>query len=153
MSPENPFKNMNTEVSEVVPRKIEIPENELEFSFAASGGPGGQGVNTSNSKAVLHWNIGASTILSEDEKERIRAYFGKRVNADDEVVMSCSTQRSQRQNREQVTEELHTLVAKALIVAKERKPTTPTKGSERRRLDEKTKQGRKKEERGRRLDE
>ncbi len=139
MSFENPFES-----------RMIIPEEELQFSFASSGGPGGQGVNTSNSKAVLRWNVGASSCFSDEEKMRIRTFFGKRVNANDEVVMSCSTQRSQLRNRQQVTEELNVLVAKALFIEKERKATKPTRGSEQRRLNEKTAHGRKKAERGQR---
>ena len=134
-------------------RKILIPETELRFSFASSGGPGGQGVNTSNSKAVLRWNVGASSIFSDDEKARIRTFFGKRMNAEDEVVMSCTTQRSQLQNRQQVTEELNTLVTKALVIEKVRRATRPTWSSQLRRMDEKTAQGRKKEGRKIRHDE
>lgn len=153
MSPGNPFEKNSVNSPEVLVRRIVVPDDELEMTAANSGGPGGQGVNTSKSKAVLFWHVGASKLFTDEEKERIRIFFGKRYVDGDRVKMECSTNRSPQQNREEVKERLNDLLTKAIEIPKERKPTKPTKGSQRERLNDKTAQGRKKAERRQRHDE
>jgi ribosome-associated protein len=68
----------------VTPR-IQIPLDEFEFTYARSGGPGGQNVNKVNSKAILRWNLVGSPALPDDVRERFLETFGTRVLATGEV--------------------------------------------------------------------
>lgn len=126
-----------------------IPESELGITFARSGGPGGQNVNKTNSKAVLKWKFDTSSAFNDEQKALIRAKLVNRINMEGEVVIHNSEERSQGQNREGAIRTLNELVAQALQVDAKRVKTRPTKGAKMRRLDEKTREGRKKEERGR----
>lgn len=114
-----------------------IPENELTITFARSGGKGGQNVNKTSTKAIVHWSVGRSQVLSWDEKERIRAKLFNRLNSNDELVVMAEEERSQSQNREKAISRLRSLVAQALRVPKKRRPTRPTKSSKLRRLESK----------------
>lgn len=125
-----------------------IPESELSITFARSGGPGGQKVNKTNSKAVLKWNVGASAAFNDEQKALIRTKLVNRINTEGEVVIHNSEERSQGQNREGAIRTLNELVARALQVDAERVATRPSRGSKERRMDEKTKEGRKKQGRG-----
>ena len=116
---------------------MQIPENEFTITFARSGGKGGQNVNKTSTKVIIHWPIGESAILSWEEKERVRAKLANRINNEDELVIMSEEERSQPQNRALATARLQTLVAQALRVPKKRRPTSPTKASKIRRLESK----------------
>ena len=122
-----------------------IPEGEFTIEFVRSSGPGGQKVNKTSSKAQLRWEIGASDVLNDDQKELVRALAGNRVNNEGEIVLSADTERSQLQNKNAEMARLQNIVDEALTPQKERKATKPSKGAIRRRLDEKTRHGKKKE--------
>ncbi len=124
-----------------------VPESEMQFTFSASGGPGGQNVNKVASKATLRWNVGKSGAYSEEQKQLIRDYSGSYLNKADEIIIQANEQRSQHQNRESATERLQNLVAQALVPKKERKATKPSWGKKQQRLDEKRMEGNKKRER------
>ncbi len=126
-----------------------VPENEMQFTFSASGGPGGQNVNKVASKATLRWNVGASGAYSEEQKQLIREYAGSYLNKADEIIIQSNEQRSQHQNRDSAAERLQNLVAQALIPKKERKETKPSWGAKQKRLDEKRMESNKKKERRR----
>jgi len=126
---------------------LTIPEGELSFSYARSGGPGGQNVNKVSTKAVLRWKLAESGSVSAEVKERIARLERKRVTTEGELVIASQRYRDQERNREDCLERLREIVLRALVVPKVRKATKPTKGSKRRRLAEKkrrseTKQGR-----------
>lgn len=116
---------------------ISIPTNEIKITFARSSGAGGQNVNKTSTKAILHWSVGNSQVLSSEEKFRVRAKLANRINNNDEVVLMSDEERSQPQNRDQVIERLQTLVTKALFIPKKRRPTRPTKASKLRRIESK----------------
>ena len=121
---------------EVTPT-LSIPLDEFEWSFARSGGPGGQNVNKVASKAVLRWNFEASPSVPEEVKARFRAKFPTRLTTEGEVVLSSEETRDQGRNREACLEKLGTLLRAATVIPKKRRPTKPSKASQRRRVADK----------------
>mgnify|MGYP001596543067 CR=1 FL=1 len=79
---------------------MQIPENELNISFARSSGKGGQNVNKTSTKVFIHWPIGKSVGLTDQEKARVREKLANRINNEDELVVMSEEERSQPQNRE-----------------------------------------------------
>lgn len=116
---------------------MNIPENEFIITFARSGGKGGQNVNKTSTKVFIHWPVGKSQVLSDEEKGRVRAKLANRINNEDELVVMSEEERSQPQNREIAIARLQELVTEALHVPKKRRPTRPTKGSKLRRIESK----------------
>ncbi|TFC36697.1 aminoacyl-tRNA hydrolase [Cryobacterium sinapicolor] len=118
---------------EVVPA-LTIPERELGWRFSRSSGPGGQHVNTSDSRVELFWNVAESTTLSDDQRMRLLARLAKRL-VDGVITVTASERRSQLRNRELALAKLADLVAAGLAPdAAPRRPTKPTRGSGRRHL-------------------
>ena len=113
----------------------QVPENEIEFRFVASGGPGGQHANRAKTKVDATFRLYASTTMPDELRERVRSRVGDvvRVTVDDE--------RSQLRNREIAVERLRGRVRNAGTVEKARRATTPTKGSQRRRVEAKRRRG------------
>ena len=116
-----------------------VPISELRIDFSRSGGPGGQNVNKTSTKVTLRWSVAASRAFSPEQKNQIRAFLRNRINKEDELVLSVETERSQSQNRELAIERLNTLVKKALVRKKIRRPTKPTRASKIKRLEYKRK--------------
>lgn len=109
-----------------------IPAGELGWRFSRSSGPGGQHVNTSDSRVELLWNMAASAVPTDEQKERLVAKLGRRL-VDGVLTVTASEQRSQLRNREIALEKLAALVAAALAPdAPARRPSKPTRGSKRR---------------------
>jgi ribosome-associated protein len=121
----------------VINERFAIPDSELEFTFARSGGPGGQNVNKVSSKAVLRWRLGENTSLPEEVKARLRGLERRRVTTEGDLVISSQTYRDQERNRQACLDRLREMVLRALAVPKPRRPTKPTRGSKKRRLAEK----------------
>lgn len=119
----------------VIRRGLVIPAGEITERFSASGGPGGQHANRSNTRVELRFDIAASEVLSNVERDKLTAAFGGdiRVVVDDE--------RSQTRNREIARERLTGRIRMALTPTRPRRPTRPTKGSKARRLDAKRRRG------------
>lgn len=114
---------------------MQIPESEFIITFARSGGKGGQNVNKTSTKVILHWPVGQSAVLSDEEKARVRGKLANKINNEDELVVMSEEERFQPQNREIAIARLQELVAGALRVPKKRFPTRPTKGSKLRRIE------------------
>lgn len=118
---------------EVLPG-LTIPASELRWRFSRSSGPGGQHVNTSDSRAELSWKIKDSLAISDSQRLILLSRLGPRLTAG-VVTVTASEQRSQLRNREIALAKLADLVAGALAAAPpDRRATKPTRGSTRRRL-------------------
>jgi ribosome-associated protein len=131
---------------EVTPT-IRIPFDEFEWSFARSGGPGGQNVNKVSSKAVLRWNFVGSPSLPDEVKARFRERFPSRITTEGELVMSSELTRDQGRNREDCLQKLAAMLRSAAARPKVRRPTKPSKASRRRRVEGKRHQASRKSSR------
>ena len=114
--------------------QIQIPDEELVFSYARSGGPGGQNVNKVASKAFLHWSIAQNSSVPDDVKERLRTLFRSRITVEDELVIQSQEFRDQEKNKLACLEKLRDFLVKAATVPKKRRPSKPSRGSKERRL-------------------
>ncbi len=127
-----------------LPAGLVIPDTELVERFSRSPGPGGQSVNTTDSRVELVWDPAASTVLDEHQRARVLA------RADGPVVAVAHEHRSQYRNRMAARERLAARVRELLAPPPpSRRPTKPTRGSKERRLDAKRQRGRTKQLRGR----
>ena len=113
---------------------LTIPESELQWRFSRSSGAGGQHVNTSDSRVQLTWDAAGSAALTEEQRTRILERTGRRTAAGT-ITVTVSARRSQLRNREAALDALRELLREALAPpAPARRPTRPTRGSQRRRL-------------------
>jgi ribosome-associated protein len=124
-----------------------IAPDEVEFSAIRAQGPGGQNVNKVSCAVHARFDIGASS-LPEWIKERLLAMRDSRITAEGVVVLKAQQSRSLEANKEDALRRLQELVDQAAVVQAVRRPTKPTRGSQRRRLDEKTRSGQVKALRG-----
>ncbi len=123
---------------------IQIPDDELHFSFARSGGPGGQNVNKVSSKAILHWDFAANTSLPAEVKDRLRSHHGKRLTSEGQLVIQGQRFRDQAKNIDDCRDKLRQMILQALHPPRPRKLTRPSRGSKLRRLAEKRRQSERK---------
>ena len=129
--------------------RLTIPAAELDWRFSRSSGPGGQHVNTSDSRVQLSWSIADSAVLSEAQREQLLSRLGRRLTAG-RITVTVSAQRSQLRNRETALEHLGELVRDALAPpAPLRRATRPTRGSARRHLAGKKRRSETKQQRQR----
>jgi len=119
-----------------VPRGLEIPDDELVERFSRSSGPGGQGVNTTDSRVALSWSIAESGALSEEQRSLLLDRFANRL-VDGVLTIVASEQRSQLLNRQAARGRLANLLRDAFIPAVERRATRPSRAARQRRLDAK----------------
>lgn len=120
---------------------VVVPLSELGWRFSRSSGPGGQGVNTTDSRVELTFDVAASAALSPAQKRRALERLGGRA-VGGTVTVVASEHRSQLRNRDAAAARLAQLLREALAPpARARRPTRPTLGSQRRRLDAKTLRG------------
>lgn len=119
------------------PDGLTIPAGELTERFSRSPGPGGQSVNTSDSRVELVFDVAASTALTDAQRARVLRTLGRRL-VDGTLVVTASEHRSQLRNRSAARERLAEQVREALAPPPPpRRATKPTKGSQRRRLEAK----------------
>jgi ribosome-associated protein len=114
--------------------RIQIPEEEFTWSFARSGGPGGQNVNKVASKALLNWDVGRTACLSLPAKIRLKTLQRRRFTKEGMLQIVSQRYRDQDRNRQDCLEKLRDMVLEALVVPKARKPSRPTRGSREARL-------------------
>ncbi|MEX0272269.1 alternative ribosome rescue aminoacyl-tRNA hydrolase ArfB [Leptolyngbyaceae cyanobacterium UHCC 1019] len=119
---------------------VTIPANEIEISAIRSQGAGGQNVNKVASAIHLRFDISASS-LPDRYKERLLQLNDQRITKDGVIVIKAQEHRSQEQNREEALKRLQDLIRSAVIVPKKRKLSQPTRRSQEKRLDRKSKRG------------
>ena len=126
-----------------------LPDQELHWRFSRASGPGGQGVNTTDSRVELSFDLARSPSVPEHLRDRALARLAGRL-VGGVLTVVASEHRSQLRNRDAARERLAAVLREATAAAPpKRRPTRPTKGSQRRRLDDKTRRGRVKRLRGR----
>jgi ribosome-associated protein len=118
-----------------------IPDAELTWRFSRSGGPGGQGVNTTDSRAELSWDLDRSAAIPEHLKARIRDRLANRL-VDGMLTIAASEHRAQLRNREAAEARLGALLAEAVQPPPPpRRPTRPSRGAKERRIADKKRRG------------
>jgi ribosome-associated protein len=126
---------------------ITIAEHEVEISAIRAQGAGGQNVNKVSSAIHLRFDIAASS-LPEHIKERLQALNDQRITKDGVIVIKAQAHRSQEKNRSDALQRLQELVDSVAVLPKHRRPTRPTRNSQRKRLDSKATHGNLKRTRG-----
>ncbi|HEX7939260.1 MAG TPA: alternative ribosome rescue aminoacyl-tRNA hydrolase ArfB [Gemmatimonadaceae bacterium] len=127
-----------------VSEELRIPRDELSFRASKSGGPGGQHVNTSSTRIELLWSVRNSRALTDDQRARLTAKLGTRLDGDGGLRIVASEHRSQARNRDEAEERLAKLVRRALVVPRVRRTTRPTRSGIEKRLESKKREGAKK---------
>ncbi|MDY6054272.1 alternative ribosome rescue aminoacyl-tRNA hydrolase ArfB [Micrococcus sp.] len=122
------------------PRGLVIPAAELAERFSHASGPGGQGVNTADSRVQLSLDLGTTTALTPTQRERALAGLAGRLTGT-VLTVAAEEHRSQRRNRTAARERMAALLRQALAPPVPRRATKPTRGSQRRRLQAKRQRG------------
>ena len=136
-------------MSLIITPDIVIPDEELEWKFIRSSGPGGQNVNKVASAAQLRFLLPQNASLPVAARNRLRRLAGQKLVDDGSILFKSVSERSQEGNRRAAQGRLEALIRAALVEPKIRKKTRPTKSSKERRIDSKKRRGATKLERGR----
>lgn len=118
------------------PLDLVVPAGELVERFSHASGPGGQGVNTADSRVQLSLDLATTTALNDKQRERAMSVLGDRPSGT-VLTITAAEHRSQRRNRAAARERLGEILRAALTPPVPRRPTKPTRGSKLRRLADK----------------
>jgi ribosome-associated protein len=132
----------------IITPDIVISDEELEWKFIRSSGPGGQNVNKVASAAQLRFLLPQNVSLPVSARNRLRRLAGQKLIDDGSILLKSMSERSQEANRRAALGRLEAMIRAALIEPKIRKKTRPTKASKERRIDSKKRRGATKQQRG-----
>jgi ribosome-associated protein len=118
-------------------QRLSIPDEEFDWSYARSSGPGGQNVNKVASKALLRWDVSASPSLPTDVKARLRIQQANRITIEGVLILTSQQHRDQERNRQDCLDKLRAMLLQAAAIPKKRRPTRPSRGSKERRIQAK----------------
>ena len=118
------------------PNGLTIAAAELIEQFSRSSGPGGQSVNTTDSRVQLSFDLGTASALSELQRRRALTFLAERLTGT-VLTISASEHRSQHRNRIAARERLASMLREAIVPPIPRRPTRPSRGAKRRRLEAK----------------
>ena len=131
-----------------ISNNIVIPDSEVELFAIRSQGAGGQNVNKVSSAIHLRFDIPSSS-LPDFCKQRLLDIKDNRISKDGVLIIKAQRFRTQEKNRADALERLKELIKKSVLIQKKRRPTKPTRASQKRRVDSKVKRSKTKELRGR----
>jgi ribosome-associated protein len=121
--------------------QIAIDDSELDYAFLRASGPGGQNVNKVETAVQLRFDLYGSPSLADDVKQRLARLAGSRLTNEGAILIAAQSFRSQERNRQDALDRLVALIAKAAVRPKKRIATRPTRASQKRRVDTKTRRG------------
>lgn len=116
---------------------LQIPDEELSFEYARSGGPGGQNVNKVSTKVTLRFDVAGSPSLSDEQRGLICQKLATRITKDGVLRVTSQRHRTQRANQEAAVERFAELIRAALVRRRKRRKTKTPAAAHQRRLDEK----------------
>lgn len=125
----------------IITPTMSIPLSEVQYRFVRSSGPGGQHVNKTSTQVELWFDVLQSSALTEAQRQRLLHILKNLIDSTGVLQLSEQSERSQFQNKQQVTEKFKSLLIAALRVPKPRRPTRPTKAAKEKRIASKKKQG------------
>lgn len=121
---------------------LRVPLAELRYQFARSSGPGGQHVNKTESQVELTFDVAHSPSLTDVQRQRVLHKLKNLIDTDGVLHLTAQSERSQLRNREAVTARFQQVLAQALHVPKQRRPTKPSAASKEKRIASKKQHGR-----------
>jgi ribosome-associated protein len=124
-----------------ITQAIRLGEDELEERFIRASGPGGQNVNKLASAVQLRFDVRGSPSLPHDVRARLERLAGSRLTREGVLVITAQRHRTQERNRQDARERLIALIRRAAIAPVPRRPTSPTRSSQERRLQSKKRRG------------